>query len=233
MRENFQKEIEELKSNLIKMASIVDDQVENAFNALESGDIEICSGIKSKDIEIDAFDNLIQTQCENILALFQPVAGDLRFIIAAMMVNSQLERCGDIAVNICQRVRKTGDHHQLIVEAEILEMGRQAKDMIRNAIDSFIGNNVELAKNVLTADDRVDDLNKQIFNFLVSKMQIDSSLVEPCSHLIVLTRNIERLADHATNIAEDVLFFVEAILISHKKKLLRYYKSSVEPGEVT
>lgn len=230
MREHFQKEIEELKSNLIRMASLVDGQVEQAFKALETGDVNICHGIKAKDSEIDAYDNLIQAECENILALFQPVAIDLRFVISALMINNQLERCGDIAINICQRVRKTGEYHDLIVESNILEMGKQAKVMIKNAIDSFINNNVELAKTVLQNDEKVDEYNKQIFKFLVSKMQNDNKLIEPCSHLIVLTRNIERLADHATNISENLVFYIEANIIAHQKKMHRLEDSGYGKG---
>lgn len=229
MREYFQKEIEKLKSNLIRMASLVDEQVEQAFKALETGDIEICRGIKAKDLEIDAYDNLIQTQCENTLALFQPVAVDLRFVMSAMMINNQLERCGDIAINICQRVKKTGEQHQLILDSKIIEMGLQAKEMLKNSIDSFINNDTNLAKSVLASDEKVDRLNKETFNFLIMKMQTDSKLIEPCSHLIVLTRNIERLADHATNIAEDIIFYVEAKIIAHENKLTR--QEEISNGE--
>lgn len=219
MQEHFTKEIENLKVNLIKMASLVDEQTERAFKALETGDIELCRGIKTKDLEIDAYDNLITTQCENILALFQPVAVDLRFILSALMINNQLERCGDIAVNISQRVKKTSEHHSLIVESQILEMSRQARKMLKDAIDSFIQNNIELANTVLQSDENVDTLNKQIFKSLVTKMQTDPQVIEPCSHLIVLTRHIERLADHATNIAENLLFYVEAKIVTHNRKL--------------
>lgn len=219
MREHFEQEIENLKTNLIKMASLVDEQVERVITALETGNAELCKGIKAKDLEIDAYDNLIQTQCENILALFQPVTSDLRFIISALMINNQLERCGDIAVNISQRVKKTAEFFPLIAEAQIIEMGKNAREMIKNAIDSFINQNSELANKVIANDEIVDDLNKQTFKFLVNKMKTNPELIEPCSHLIVLTRHVERLADHATNIAEDLVFYVEARIITHKKKL--------------
>jgi phosphate transport system protein len=174
--------------------------------------------VKAKDLEVDAYDNLITTQCENIFALFQPVAVDLRLIISSLMINNQLERCGDIAVNISQRVKKTGAFHSLINESGILEMGQKARLMLKNSIDSFIQNNNELASEVILSDDEVDKLNKQCFNYLISKMQADNSLIEPCTHLIVLTRHIERLADHATNIAESLVFYVEARIIAHQKK---------------
>jgi phosphate transport system protein len=229
MQEHFTKEVENLKTNLTKMASLVDEQVGRAFTALETGDIELCHGIKAKDLEIDAYDNLIQTQCENVLALFQPVATDLRFIISAMMINNQLERCGDIAVNISQRVKKTGENHYLIVESKIFEMGKHAREMVKDAIDSFIHQNTEIANRVLDRDEVVDKLNKETFKYLVAKMQSDHSLIEPCAHLIVLTRHIERLADHATNIAEDIIFYIDAEIITHRKKLAKLSESNKQP----
>jgi phosphate transport system protein len=219
MQEHFSKETENLKTNLIKMASLVDEQVERAYQALESGNIELCKGIKAKDLEVDAYDNLILTECENILALFQPVASDLRFIMSTLMINNQLERCGDIAVNIAQRVKKTGEYHGLILESQIMEMGKHSRQMVKDAIDSFVNQNIELAEKVLKTEEIVDKMNKNIFKFLISRMQADPSLIEPGAHLIVMTRHIERLADHATNIAEDLIFYVKAEIIAHKKKL--------------
>ena len=219
MQEHFSQEIENLKTNLIRMASVVDDMVEKAITALETGDIELCKGIKAKDLEVDAYDNLIQTQCENTLALFTPFASDLRFVMSVLMINNQLERCGDIAVNIAQRVKKTANFNSLIHESQILEEAQRAREMLKKAIDSFIHNNSELANEVLASDEAVDKLNKQNFKFLVSKMQSDSSVIEAGAHLIILTRQIERLADHATNIAENLVFFVEARVVSHYKKL--------------
>lgn len=219
MQEHFNQEIESLKSNLIRMASIVDDMVEKSITALETGDIDLCKGIKAKDLEVDAYDNLVQTQCENVLALFTPFATDLRFVMSALMINNQLERCGDIAVNIAQRVKKTVAFNSLIKESQILEEAQRAREMLKKAIDSFIHNNSELANEVLSSDEAVDKLNKQNFKFLVAKMQEDRSIVEAGAHLIILTRQIERLADHATNIAENLVFFVEARVVTHFKKM--------------
>jgi len=224
MQEHFTKEVESLKTNLIKMASLVDEQVERAYNALETGNIELCKGIRAKDLEIDAYDNLILTQCENILALFQPVATDLRFIMSALLINNQLERCGDIAVNIAQRVKKTGEHHALIIESQILEMGKYSREMVKGAIDSFVNSSIDQAEKVLQTEEMVDKLNKSVFKFLIAKMESEPKLVEPGAHLIVLTRHIERLADHATNIAEDLIFYVNAEIIAHRKKLERFNK---------
>lgn len=227
MQENFTKATEDLKENLIKMASLVDEQVGRAIQALETGDVELCKGMKSMDNEVDAYENLISTQCENILALFQPVATDLRFIMSALMITNQLERCGDIAVNIAQRVKKTKEFHSMIVESKISEMGLQARGMVKEAIDSFINRNSDAARKVLDTDETVDRLNKETFRFLIARMQSDSSLVEAGSHMIVLSRHIERLADHATNIAEDLIFYVDAEFIMHKK----LHKKKTDTGD--
>ncbi|MFA3781458.1 phosphate signaling complex protein PhoU [Melioribacteraceae bacterium 4301-Me] len=219
MQEHFNEELEKLNTNLLKMASLVDDQVNRTFEALNSNNIELCKRVKAKDLEIDAYDNLILAQCENILALFQPVASDLRYVMSVIMINNQLERCGDIAVNISQRIKKTFDYINLIKESGILDMLKKAKDMVKQSIDSFLNKDIDLAYNVMMEDNEVDKLNKQIFKMLVEKMKNQPDLIEPCSHLIVLTRHVERLADHATNIAENLVFYVEAKIIAHKKKL--------------
>ncbi|HVO75909.1 MAG TPA: phosphate signaling complex protein PhoU [Ignavibacteriaceae bacterium] len=224
MQQHFSEQVEKLKTNLVKMASLVDEQVERAIKALETGDIELCKGMKAKDLEIDEYDNLIQSQGENILALFQPVAVDLRFIISALMINNQLERCGDIAVNISQRVKKVGNQHPLVIESHIIEMGRKAKEMLKNAIDSFIHNDTALANEVRKNDEEVDKLNKEIFRFLIAKMRSSPELIEPSAHLIVLTRHIERLADHSTNIAENLVFYVDAKIVTHQWKLSKEKK---------
>ncbi|MHB8929891.1 MAG: phosphate signaling complex PhoU family protein, partial [Melioribacteraceae bacterium] len=123
---------------------------------------------------------------------------------------------------IAQRVKKTNEYHSLIAETQILEMGKQAREMLKNAIDSFINNNIDLANKVIDSDESVDKFNKQIFKALVLKMQNETQLIEPCAHLIVLTRHIERLADHATNIAENLVFYVNARIIAHKKKFEKW-----------
>jgi phosphate transport system protein len=225
MKDHFMQEIDELKTNLTKMASLVDERVERAIKALETGDIELCKGMKSTDVEVDAFENSIKTQCENILALFQPVATDLRFIISSLMINSQLERCGDIAVNISQRVKKTVSQREFLTETQIVEMGKRAKEMLKDAIDAFLNLDIKLAEKVIDNDSSVDKMNKQIFNFVVEKMKSEPAAIETGAHLIVLTRQIERLADHATNIAEEAVFYKNAIIIAHKKKLEKHEES--------
>lgn len=229
MKSNLNTEIENLKTNIIKMASLVDEQVEKVIYSLETGETEHCRGVKARDLEVDAYDNLIQAQCENMFTLYQPVDANLRFILSSLIINNQLERCGDIAVNIAERVKKTSGNHLLIQEAQIIEMSQNARKMLKQSIDSFIYQDTDLATMVIQSDDQVDQLNRQAFKFLVKKMQTDPAAIEPCAHLIILTRNLERLADHATNIAENLVFFVDAKIITHRNRLNKPPK--IEEGE--
>jgi phosphate transport system protein len=222
MERHFEKEFDELKITINKMASIVDEQVDNSFKDMEDPGVRLFKEVKQRDREVDAYDNLIMAQCENLLALYQPVATDLRFILTAIKIDSQLERCGDIAVNIVQRVKKTDSSRSLINQTDLPEMGRTARTMVKDAITAFINRDSELAKSTWAKDEIVDSLNKKIFNQLVDVIKANSENAEAGAHLIVLSRQIERLADHATNIAEDVVFLVENEIVSHKKKLQNY-----------
>lgn len=216
MKNHFSQEMASLKKNIQQMAELVDAQLEFAIRAMQTGNMELCKFVRSRDREIDAYDNLIQAQCENILALFQPVAGDLRFVITALMINNQLERCGDIAVNIVQRVQKTIDNRPLLEEIGLQQLGEEARGMARDAIEAFINNDLELAEVIRKRDDQVDDHCRSIFDTLIAKMQAQPDWVEPGAHFIVLSRHLERLADHATNIAEDVIFLIEARIVAHQ-----------------
>jgi len=222
MERHFEKEFDELKVTINKMASIVDEQVDNSFKDMEDAGVRLYKEVKQRDREVDAYDNLIMAQCENLLALYQPVATDLRFILTAIKIDSQLERCGDIAVNIVQRVKKTDNFREIIAQTDLPEMGRTARIMVKDAITAFINRDSELAKTIWAKDEIVDSFNKKIFNQLVELIKAKPEQAEACAHLIVLTRQIERLADHATNISEDVIFLIENEIVSHKKKLENY-----------
>ncbi len=221
MERHFIHEIEDLKKSLLKMVSVVDEQVELAYNGILTGDIGDWKAVKEKDNTVDAFDNEIKEQSKKILALYQPVASDLRFVFTAIMITNQLERCGDIAVNIANRIRKTVDYHETILSTDLIEMIKIARFMVKDAIDSFLHEDSALANSVLNRDSEVDRLNKVSFDYLVQKMETDSSFVRAGAHLLIMAKHIERLADHATNIAEDVIFLVNDEIVSHtmrKKK---------------
>ncbi|MGC8594862.1 MAG: phosphate signaling complex protein PhoU [Candidatus Kryptoniota bacterium] len=215
MHRHFEDQLNELRSNMIKMGSLVDEQLDDSMKALHMGDMELVSRIFEKERKINEFDNLIDQEVDDIIALEQPVAADLRLVVAALKMNHELERIGDVAVNIAQRVQPLINFKDLVQRTEILEMGNIARQMVKESLDAFIHGDANLARAICKKDDVVDEMNRQKFRYVVSEMKRDHTLIEPGAHLIVALKHIERLADHATNIAEDVVFLVDAKVIKH------------------
>jgi phosphate transport system protein len=215
MERHFERELESLKSNLIHMGSLVDAQLDAAVRALFEGDVVRANEVIRKDVEVDRYDTMIDRQCQAIFALSQPVAIDLRLLMAALKINDQLERIGDIAVNIAERTEALSTYGELLHGTRLSEMASIARIMVKDSIDAFIHGDASLATRVLVSDDVVDTLDRGIFVSMVGKMQQIPEDVAPGSHILILSRHIERMADHATNIAEDVIFLVEARLVKH------------------
>ncbi len=213
----LEEELEQLKTKIIKMGSLVEEQIEFAFRALLEGNIELAKIVISRDDEVDKYDIKIDKLCQRIFALTQPVAFDLRLIMAALMINSDLERMGDIAVNISERAESLTGYNELMKKMRVDEMSIKVQRIIKMSIDCFVNGDAERAKEVIRVDDEIDKLDSQIFDLLTTEMRNDPELIIPCSHILTLTRNIERLADHATNIAEDVIFLIDAKIIKHSK----------------
>jgi len=215
MQRHFEQELELLRTNLIKMGSIVDEQVEHALDALLNGNVQLAIRVVKRDKKVDEYDNLIDSQCERIFALTQPVAIDLRLIIAALTINHELERIGDIAVNLAERTESLRGHSDLLRSTNISTMATHARQMVKDAIDAFVNNDAELARKICGEDDVVDEQNRAILGQLTARMKSDPALIEPAMHTLILSRHLERLADHATNIAEEVIFVVDAKIIKH------------------
>ncbi len=217
MPRHFEIELDELRTNIIKMGSIVDEQIEWAIDAILHGNLDRIPMITERDTKVDHFDILIDTQCARIFALTQPVAVDLRLIMAALKINHELERIGDIAVNLAERATPLQGHSELLGRIQIKDMAERARRMTKLSIDSFVNNDPESARSVVREDDTVDEMNRMVFYELVREMKADPALIEPATHIIILSRHLERLADHATNIAEDVIFLVDAKIVKHPK----------------
>ena len=215
MVRHFEQELDDLKTNLIKMGSLVDEQIDASCESLFGAQTEVAQRVIALDARVDEFDTLIDKECLRIFALAQPVAIDLRLLMSALKINNQLERIGDIAVNIAERVEPLAPFNQFLRSTRLQEMAAIARIMVRDSLDAFIHNNPALATRVLESDDVVDNLDRHIFRQLVLEMQRDSSTVVPASHIMILSRHVERLADHATNIAEDVIFLVDARIVKH------------------
>lgn len=205
------------------MGSLVDEQVETAIRALQEGNLELAKFVIEREARVNELDLMIDGQCQRIFALTQPVAVDLRLLLAAMHMNSDFERIGDIAVNVAERVEALEDYPDLLDRVGAVDMISTARQMLTSVLNAFIHNDSEEARSVFEKEDIVDDFNRKIFYNLIDTMKSDPVMIEPAAHLMALLRHIERLADHATNIAENVVFVAEA-------KLLRHHLSEGPPG---
>lgn len=208
--------LEKLKTRVLKMCSLVDEQVQFAIKAVETDDIELAQSVIERDKKVNKYDVKIDKICQKIFALAQPVAMDLRYIMSSLTINSNLERIGDIAVNIAENIILIKQKPQFYLNTKLEEMFKVTQTMLKNAIDAFIGGNPELAREVILADNIVDKLNAENHQILKSIMKQSPDNIEGAVALLVISRELERLADHSTNIAEDVFFIVEAQMIKHK-----------------
>lgn len=216
MERLFEAQMEKLKNRILKMCSLVDEQIEWALKAIEEENIEIANRVIERDNKVDKYDVKIDKACQKLLALRQPVATDLRFIMSALTINNNLERMGDIAVNIAENFLLHKKKPPFLDKSNFLPMAKLVREMIRNSIDSFINNDPKLAQKVIESDNKLDNYNVENHQILIQIMKENKDNIEAAVALIVICRQLERLGDHATNIAEDVYFIVEAQMIKHK-----------------
>jgi phosphate transport system protein len=197
------------------MGALVEERVHAAVQALVERRNDVAERIAASDAEINALHIEIDDRCLKLLALQQPMATDLRTIMAAQKINSDLERIGDQAVNVAQSVVKLLQHPPLRPLLTIPRMTEIAEKMMRDSLDAFVRRDVALARSVLQRDDEVDELKDQVFRVLLTHMMADTGTIERALTLILISRNVERIADHATNVAEDVIFMVEGRDVRH------------------
>jgi phosphate transport system protein len=215
MDTHFQKELVQLKENLLKMATLVEETIRSAISALMNRDSEIITRTMEKEDKINAMENAIDEMCLKLLALRQPLAADLRFITSAMKIVTDLERMGDQAINIVERASSLNLEPQLKPYIDIPRMAEIVQTMVKDVLDAFVNGNSKLARSVCERDDLVDGLNDQVHRELLTYMMSDPKTIPRAVHLMIVSRCLERIADHATNIAEDVIFMVDALVIKH------------------
>ena len=215
MKRHFEQEVESLKTNLIKMASLAEEAVGSSLSALLKQDTGLAEKIIREDERINFLEIEIDNAIMDLLALQQPVAIDLRLILAAQKINNDLERIGDHAVNIAESVVVLVKTHPEKPLLELPAMAEIAKEMLRNAIDGFIHNDPSLGEKVLVQDDEIDELNRKMTRDVLQIMKDNADLIEGGLELIRVSRNLERVADLATNIAEEVIFIARARLVKH------------------
>ncbi len=216
MNRTFEEDLDKLRTRLIRMGSLVEEQVEFAFRALREGNQELALIVIDRDDKVDKLDLKIDKQCQRIFALNQPVATDLRLLLAAMKINNELERIGDMATNIASIVVVSPNAVQLANQIDMNRIANAAYTMLKSSLDAFINNDPELAAHVLPSDFTVDQLYDTLRNELIEIMIADSTLVADGAQLLLGLYNLERMADHATNIAENVIFLAEAKLVRHR-----------------
>jgi phosphate transport system protein len=215
MERVFDEELKSLKEMLLRMAALVEDAVSLAIEALRDQKEEPAREVLQIEESINLLDVEVDEGCMRLLALRQPMAGDLRFITSAMKIASDLERMGDLAVNVSELAIELSKLPLLKPLLDIPRMARLAQDMVRDSINAFITRDEALARDICVRDDEVDALDDQIFRELLTYMMEDPHTVQRAVALILVSRNLERLADHATNIGEDVIYLVKGKTIKH------------------
>jgi phosphate transport system protein len=214
-RHHFEEELQALKNRLLTMGALVEERVHQAVRSLVDRRLEEAERVIASDQEVNDLQIDIDDRCLRLLATQTPLAVDLRLITAAMKINADLERIGDQAVNVAENVIKLLPQPPLKPLIDIPRMAELAQQMTRDALDAFVKKDPELARDVLKRDDEVDNLKDQVFRELLTYMMADPGTIQRALALILISRNIERIADHATNIAEDVIFLVEAKDVRH------------------
>src|SRR5687768_1313525 len=215
MERHFEMEMQVLSNRLLNMGALVEERVHAAMQALIERRVDLAESIVVRDEEVNELQIEIDDRCLKLLALQQPMATDLRLIAAAMKINADLERIGDQAVNIAENAAKILSAPPLKPLIDIPRMAEMAERMTRDSLDAFVRRDSALARRVLAQDDEVDQLKDQVFRVLLTYMMADPGTIERALALILVSRNLERVADHATNIAEDVIFVVEAKDVRH------------------
>ena len=215
MQRHFVQELDNLKTNLIKMGSLAEQAIADAIRALLERRKDLAQLVVSQDQQINSYEVLIDDAVVDLLALQQPVATDLRFILAASKINNDLERIGDHAVNIAESALFCIELPPMEPLVDITQMAQITKGMLRDAIDGFIHSNSTICKAVLRNDDIIDNLNKKVVHDMVETMRQTPDRIEQALEFIRVSRNLERVADLATNIAEEVIFVAEAKVVKH------------------
>lgn len=215
MERHFHQQLGELKEKLLRMAALVESRIAEAVQALVERDSDLARRVILGDQQINLLEMDIDGRCIKLLALQQPIASDLRFIAVALKINTDLERMGDLAVNIAQRAIELNELPLLKPLIDLPRMAAVAQTMVKDSLDAFVNRDEALARAVCIRDDEVDRLNDQVFRELLTYMMGDASTIPRAVHLLLVSRQLERIADHATNIAEGVVYLSRGKVIKH------------------
>jgi phosphate transport system protein len=219
MSEHLRREIDLLKQKLLAMSAVVEASVANATRSIVERDINLANAVIKSDIDIDEMEVEIEEDCLKILALHQPVAIDLRFIIAVLKINSDLERVGDLAVNIAERSAYLSTQEKICMPFDFSGMTSKVQKMLTHSIDSLVNLDTRLAHRVRATDDEIDAINRDMYQMVKEELVSNPEQTNCLLHSLSVGRHLERIADHATNIAEDVVYLVDANIVRHQPEI--------------
>ncbi|MFA6217935.1 MAG: phosphate signaling complex protein PhoU [Candidatus Omnitrophota bacterium] len=221
MQRHFDDELKELLKDILKMAALTQESIFKSTEALKSRDRAQAQEVISHDNAIDELELAIDERCIDLIARYQPMAGDLRFISTGMKINADLERIADLSVDISERVLELVDKPLLKPLIDIPKLSVIAQNMVHDSIDAFVNKNVDLAKKVVLSDPEADKLRNLVQDELINDyMSVDPKTADRAVPLLLIARHLERICDHATNIAEDVVYLVEARVVKHHPEAL-------------
>jgi phosphate transport system protein len=224
MAVHLQREIENLKKEILTLCAMTEQSVHNASLAIEKRDEILARSVIDNDIKIDQMEVKVEEAGLKILALHQPVAVDLRFIIAVLKINNDLERVADLAVNVAERAAFLATQPSVDVSFDFAGMAAKAQAMLKKSIDALVNLRPDLAREVCASDDEIDAMNRQMYLIVQDAIHSHPEQVESLIHLLSVSRHLERIADHATNIAEDVIYMIEGEIVRHRTE---EYKAQV------
>jgi len=212
----WQREIENLKKLVLSLGALVEEQIQHAILALERRDADLANEVVRKDREIDSLEIVIEEECLKILALYQPVAKELRFVVAVLKMNNDLERMGDLAANIAKRARSLSKKEKIDLVADFGLVAEKAQAMVKKSLDALVNTDVKLAREVCASDDEVDKLTKHMLKRTINAIEKNPERTKDYFSIRSVSKNLERIADSATNIAEDVIYLCSGDIIRHQ-----------------
>ena len=217
MAVHLEREIEKLKRSILSLSARVEECVRNAVRSIEDRDGELAEKVIQDDLRVDQMEVEVEEECLKILALYQPVAIDLRFVIAVIKINNDLERIGDLAVNIAERAVYLAGQKRTGIPFDFADMSAKTQAMLKGSLDALVNMDASMARDVCASDDEVDDIHRQMYSQIEDSIRRDPDRAEALIDLLGVSHNLERIADLATNIAEDVIYMIDGEIIRHRK----------------
>jgi len=216
METHLHREVEQLKTRVLELGGMVEESLQKAVLAISRNDVALAEQVVQGDSEIDRMEVDVEEDCLQILALYQPVASDLRFIVAVLKLNNDLERIGDLAVNIAQRVKNLGEFPAVAMPFDFKKMAEKVQQMLRGSLDALVNLDPQLAREICAADQEVDAIHRGVYQGVYDGIRKNPDHLIPLVSTLTVARHLERIADHATNIAEDVIYTVEGQIARHQ-----------------